>query len=109
MQNIPNTVTENGNPNSTVSSAGYQYDDVGNITLETSYDNLGQELIAKETTYTPVDAFAKELQIRDRPLKQVKKTQGKVPAILRWKEFGYDAKGNPPKRNFLSMGPEKNF
>lgn len=79
------------------SRVDYQYDDTGNITLESHFDRSGNLLLEKETTYYPVGDFDLGLQMRDRPHFQRKKLGEEV---FREKEFVYDPKGNPTQEKF---------
>ncbi|MBF0107438.1 MAG: hypothetical protein HQM16_19185, partial [Deltaproteobacteria bacterium] len=88
-------VYENSSATPRVTIAETEFDSLGNMTKEIYKDKDGNVMLTKETVYKDKEAFAKKLQIRDRPEQQIKKTAGESDPALLKKGFVYDTRGNP--------------
>lgn len=80
-----------------VSSIGYEYDELNNITREMVYQG-DAIFLDKHTVYAAPNIFNPTFQIRDHPESQSQ--QDGAGNILRAKQFGYDARGNPSREIF---------
>lgn len=92
------SVREAGSFSQRRSRVDYEYDEQGNVTLESHYDRSGALLLENETVYYPSSEFEEGLQMRNRPQIQRKKVGSD---IYRQKEFVYDSRGNPTEERFL--------
>lgn len=101
MKSQGKKVWEEGGGNLRQSHMAFEYDAVGNVAKQASYEPVNGSLVLMlktESQYYPPETFQKSLQIRDRPQLQ-SKSDGKK--LYRQKSFFYDERGNPVGETFF--------